>query len=259
MPTPNSLRVAVIIPCYNHAPYLKEAVESVVNQDYDNKVIYFSDEGSTDDSFSVMTSLLDKDEADEDLVCNSINMGVVGTIQGVPAYITKNPDPKGPSAARNRLIKIAWESSDAFAMLDADDYYLPGKLSKSVAKMQEHYGIIGLVYTDAIIQNDKLGTKTREYRQPYSREALEQECIISNTPLVNKVVLDSVGLYDEEMRTAEDWDLWLRITKESVAVHIPEALHVYRVTGKNSSNVVPREVWEQNWRRISERINGKRN
>ena len=139
-------------------------------------------------------------------------------------------------------------------MLDADDLYLPKKISKSVVKYMEYPDNIGIVYTDAIIQNKLKGTRIYEYRMPFSRESLESECIISNTPLISKQALSTTGGYDPGMRTCEDWDLWLRITENFVAIHIPESLHVYSVTGKNSSDVVPQEVWQKNWSIIHNRI-----
>jgi hypothetical protein len=183
----------------------------------------------------------------------------VGTINKTRIVLSQNPNPNGPSGARNRLIKLAWEPSDLFCMLDADDYYLPGKLTKSVYTILEDLESIGLVYTDATIYHENKNLSIREYREPYSRNRLEQECIVSNTPMISKKALEVAGLYDESMRTAEDWDLWLRITERFVAVHIPEALHVYRVTGSNSSNTVPPEIWNQNWKKIRERINGSSN
>lgn len=245
-PSNQEPRIGIIIPCFNHGTYLEQTIQSVVQQHYDNKVIYLSDEKSTDNSWQVATSLLDEKVDEQDLI--------VGTIQGVPAILSKNENPNGPSGARNRLIKMGWDACEAFMMLDADDAYFPGKISKSVKKMIDGEGLVGIVYTDAVIYHEKNGLSIREYREPYSRARLEQECIISNTPLVTKMALAQVGLYDETMRTAEDWDLWLRISQYYVAVHIPEALHLYRVTGKNSSDVVPKEVWEANWKKIGERV-----
>ncbi len=249
MPTLDK-RIAVIIPCFNHGPYIRDAILSVVNQDYQNKVIYISDEKSTDNSWMVAYNTLDliaQGDLSKDLI--------FGSVKGVNVVLSKNMAPNGPSGARNRLIKMAWDYADAFMMLDADDAYLPGKISKSVQKMVDAEELAGIVYTDAIIYHEKIKLNIREYREPYSRLRLEQECIISNTPLVTKEALNKVGLYDEGMRTAEDWDLWLRITAQFMAIHIPEALHMYRVTGKNASDVVPPEVWQSNWQKISERIN----
>ena len=112
----------------------------------------------------------------------------------------------------------------------------------------------GIVYTDAVIKNLNTGTEVHEYREPFNRQRLERECIISNTPLINKTAFGKSGGYDETMRTCEDWDLWLRITEEFVAIHIPELGSVYHVTGRNSTDVVPIEIWQQNWAKIREKM-----
>lgn len=245
-------KVAVIIPCYNHGKYVQEALLSVAEQDYPAKAIFISDEQSTDNSWDQILSIMDEQQSGPDGI-------IMGRIKGVVTLASINPNPNGPSGARNRLIKMAWPTADMFSMLDADDYYLPGKISKSVQVIVNDPEVIRIVYTDALIYHEKNGIKIREYREPYVRSRLEQECVISNTPLVTKLALEQSGLYDEEYRTAEDWNLWLRITKLGIAAHIPEALHVYRVTGRNASDVVPKEIWEKNWKKIQELIYGSSN
>lgn len=244
-------KVAVIMPCYNHGKYIQQAIMSVVKQDYPMKSVFVSDEGSSDDSYDQVIKLFDKQEQRKDIT--------LGVVNNTTIVLSRNPQPNGPSGARNRLMQQAWQSSDMFCMLDADDFYLPGKISKSVMVMSEDMDTIGIVYTDGLIYHENKNLLIREYREPYSKQRLEQECIVSNTPLLNKKALHKLThLYDESMRTAEDWDLWLRITSKHVAIQIPEALHVYRVTGKNSSDVVPKEVWQANWAKIRDRYhNGK--
>lgn len=256
MPEPNQdtqrglPKVAVIIPCYNQGPYIQRAIMSAVQQDYPLKAIFVSDEGSTDDSHTKVMNLFNRYETKNELT--------FGLIDKTTVVLSKNPKPSGPSAARNRLIAQAWEHSDLFSMLDADDYYLPNKISKSVMAMSEDFESIGLVYTDALIYHENKNLFIREYREPYSKQRLHEECIVSNTPLISKRALSSLNhWYDEGMRTAEDWDLWLRLSNKHVFIQIPEALHVYRVTGKNASDVVDMKVWEENWRKINQRYNGQ--
>ena len=222
----NQLRVTVIIPCHNHGDMLPAAIQSVLDQGYHPLNIVVVDDGSSDEPWR------EKYNAHPNII-----------------WII-NEQAKGPSAARNTAAKRMWEESDVFMMLDADDLYLPGKIQKSVDKFLTDPLTIGIVYSDAIIKNLNTGTEIHEFREPYDRARLEKECIISNTPLVNKVALGKAGGYNEDMRTCEDWDLWLRITENYVAVHIPEPLHIYHVTGRNSTDVVPIEVWQENWKRI---------
>ena len=226
------LRVTVIIPCHNHADMLRSAIESVLIQDYRPIKICIVDDGSTDNPKAVLESIK----------------------SNVEISIITNESPRGPSAARNIAIDRMWDHTDLFVMLDADDLYLQGKISKSVKKFLEYPEHAGIIYTDAIIRNIHTKTEVREFRHYFDREELEIECIISNTPMVTKSAFESCGGYDETMRTCEDWDLWLRITENFMAIHIPEALHVYHVTGKNSSDVVPQEVWQENWAKINQKL-----
>ena len=232
--------VTVVIPCHNHADMVCDAIDSVQEQDYRPIQIVVVDDGSIDNP---------SEKIKERYQSSDLSIAVL-----------KNESPTGPSAARNMAIKETWDNTDLFMMLDADDLYLPGKISKSVSKFLEHPEYIGIVYTDAIIKNIKTKTEIHEFRQPFSRDALEKECIISNTPLISKAAMESSGGgYDESMRTCEDWDLWIRITESFVAVHIPESLHVYHVTGKNSSDTVSQEIWQQNWSKIHQRILHRKN
>jgi glycosyltransferase involved in cell wall biosynthesis len=246
--------VTVVIPCHNHEEYVVRAIKSVVAQDYPAKAIVVVDDGSSDQSLNAVVGMLDPKTVKK----NESQGMMVGIIDGVAVNVLHNDTPTGPSAARNKAIKLAWEKAHLFCMLDADDTYLPGKISKSVMKFLENPNTIGLVYTDAVITNVNTGTSIEEFREPFGRQRLEQECIVSNTPMISKLAFEKCGLYDEGMRTAEDWDLWLRITDKFIAVHLPEHLHTYTVTGKNASDVVPQEVWQANWRKIHERIQARR-
>jgi len=216
-----------------------DAIDSVFLQDYKKLQIVVVDDGSIDDPASVV----EKKRGESN----------------IPIYFIQNNEAAGPSAARNVAIQTMWDKTDLFMMLDADDLYLNNKVPKSVEKYMENPEHIGIVYTDAIIKNIHTKTQIREFRRPFDRQELEKECIISNTPLISKEALGISGGYDENMRTCEDWDLWLRITESFVAVHIPEAMHVYHVTGKNSSDVVPQEVWQENWAKIRNRILERQN
>lgn len=245
------LRVTVVIPCHNHADMIENCIKSVITQDYRPLRIAIVDDGSTDNLKDTLTNM--------DVTKWEKPSGQNGPLDDVAISVFVNEQPTGPSAARNRAITETWETTDVFMMLDADDRYLPGKITKSVDKFKNDQKRVGIVYTDAIIRNIHTGSQIHEYRRAFDRIALERECIISNTPLISKPALATCGGYDETMRTCEDWDLWLRITEKFVAIHIPEPLHVYSVTGKNSSDIVPIEVWQQNWAKIRQRMMERRN
>lgn len=242
-------RVTVVIPAYNQADTLERAIRSVTSQDYSNKQIVVLNPNADEETTEVFISMLD----DNDGSYNH-SQGVVGLIDGVPSRLYVEKDIVGPSAARNFLIKKVWDETDYFCMLDADDYYLPGKISKCVEKALYNPHHIGIIYNDLLIHHDDIDLHIPEYRQAYDRMVLERENIITNTPLVSKAALEEVGLYDENLRTCEDWDLWLRITERFAAVHIPEHLSAYSVTGVNTTNTVSKEEWNKNWSIVQQKL-----
>lgn len=238
--------IGIVIPCHNHIQYIDNAIHSVLQQDYTNKTMCVVDDGSTDGVYEYLRNKLKNPV--------SIQSGLSGQISDINTILVRNEIPGGPSIARNTALKYLLGFCNAVCMLDADDAYLPGKITKCVDKWSESPEIIGIVYHDIIINNIINNTFIYEYREPYNRQRLEQEDIICNCPLVSTKALQVCGGYDPEMRTCEDWDLWLRITTRFAAVHIPQALAIYSVTGKNSSDTVDKSVWQQNWNIIRQRL-----
>ena len=238
--------VAVVIPLHNHTNFIEGCIKSVAMQDYPAKFCVVVDDNSTDDGFEHVLSLL-QDKSTKDLPEGVFS----GTIDGLHTIVLQNDsDIHGPSIARNIGMKVVWESCHMFGVLDADDEYLPNKLSKSVKVLIEDPKMIGLVYSDVILYDVETDTSVHEFRRPFDRERLEQENIISNAPLINKLALHEVGIYDNTLRTCEDWDLWLRITEKFVAIHIPEPLQMYRITGFNATQTVDNEQWQRDWQQV---------
>jgi glycosyltransferase involved in cell wall biosynthesis len=213
-------------------------IKSVATQDYPYKFMVLVDDCSTDNSYDVVREMLT--DVKEDL-----KDGVRGLVDGLNVILLKNEKNMHQAKTINKAFRFAFETCHLFSILDADDEYLPGKLSKTVAKFLEDPLRIGLIYNDALIHHVETDTYVHEFRRPYDRSVLTRENIISNTPLINKLALQKVGLYDEDLTTCTDWDMWLRITEQFVAIHIPEPLHVYRVTGKNMTWTVPTEQWNK--------------
>lgn len=237
-------RVTVIIPCHNHKKYLYRCIRSVLYQDYEGKIsICFVDDASSDGSIEHLCSMF-----------NLSDTAAVQKIGDVDFYLIRFKTNVGPSKARNMAIKVLRKYTDIFSMLDCDDMYMPNKISRCVDVLMKYKDYVGLVYHDVIIKDELFKSRLYECREPYSRYRLFQECIVGNTPTIDARFLDRAGLYDESMRTAEDWDLYLRLSKFCMFYHIAEPLSMYRVTGKNASDVVNKSVWEKNWSLIKQRM-----
>jgi glycosyltransferase involved in cell wall biosynthesis len=230
--------VGGIIALYNHANFVQKAILSFVEQDYPHKILCVVDDCSVDDSIQTVLDIMDEKLQDAPAYY------AYGLCRGVPIILLKNDTNKKQAATRNFGIKTLWNLVDIFCILDADDRCLSGKISKSVKKILEDVDNIGEVYSDVINHNLKNNTYISDYKEPFSRERLDRECIIHNSPIISKLALQGVGLYEEGMEPVEDYLMHLRITEKFLSVHIPEALHEYTITGQNCFDTIPREVWE---------------
>ncbi len=251
-----SQRVSIIIPNHNYSEWLIGAIESVVAQDYRPLNIVVVDDASTDDSWNVLCDFL-KFTMAQKLQTQSVQPPTFVQNKDeeneITYFFTKHPESYGPSTARNSGIQGVWDETDIFGFLDADDYFLPQKISKSIEKLLE-YDDVGMVYSDWLMLRTVDGTMVREYRPPYSRNALLKECPCNSNVLIRKEILKTVNGYDNALRTCEDYDLWLRITEHAIMTHIPEALQVHRLQPMNATSTVKKEIWNANYQRIFDKV-----
>ncbi|HEX4154011.1 MAG TPA: glycosyltransferase family A protein [Acidobacteriaceae bacterium] len=205
--------VDVIIPSYNGAKYLPFALDSVLAQSFDDWRILVVDDGSTDHTPEVIAPYLDR-------------------LGAKIRYIKQ--ENQGISAARNTAIKAA--TAEFLAFLDADDVWLPCRLSDSLELLRRRpeigltYG--GITLIDAAGQpgqtftGSKKNMATRIGPQIYCRD-IHIPCV---TVTVRRQCITEAGAFDESMRVTEDRDLWFRIVQRYDAGFIPKALAYYRVS-----------------------------
>ena len=230
-------RVSVIIPNFNHSQYLEHAVKSIVNQSVRPDAVVIVDDCSTDNSWEMIQKFPS--------VWGGINIAALRLEQNM-----------GRSFTRNVGIKYSWDTSDVFAFLDADDFYEPDKIGKSIDILKEDPDTVGVVYSDFDAINVDTEIRVREFRPPFDALGMRQTCQINNDSIVNKKALAVCGLYDETMEVAEDYDLWLRVTRQFLAVHIPEQLLTVRITLQGASQSVSPQIWQKNWRHIASKYVG---
>jgi glycosyltransferase involved in cell wall biosynthesis len=247
--------VTVVIACHNYGQWLPEAVQSAASQDYPNKRIVVIDDGSTDGSYVEATRGLSNVKAGQVIGLPGepdCRMGVIPQ-NGTQLLAICYKEAHGPAFARNRGIQALWADTDIYGILDADDTWKPGRIRRCVQEFLREPAI-GMVYTDYETHNQHTGLVIREFKEPFDRGRLLQDCIATNACFLSKRALETVGLYDEKMRVAEDYDLFLRISERFLLWHVPEALAMIRVGNYNSTNTVPPEVWQANWARISAKV-----
>lgn len=187
--------VSVIISTYNYAKYLPEAINSVLNQTYQDFEIVIVDDGSTDNTREIIEGYL-KDYPDK-----------------IRYFFQTN---KGCEPARNR--GIIESAGNYIAILDADDIWLPDKLRIQMDFFEKNPDI-GLVHTNYIlstgerqIANFNFAVKPRHF-SGYVFPYLLRECFIrGSTATIKKECLNEVGLFDETL--TDDYELWLRFSKK---------------------------------------------
>jgi len=187
MKTSSTPCISVIIPTYNRCWILKEAIDSVLSQEYTDFEIIVVDDGSNDATAALLSAYGDQ---------------ITTIYQGN----------SGVSAARNAGILMAKGKYVAF--LDSDDMWLPEKLSCQVDFFQSHAEAV-ICQTDEIwIRNGVRVNPKNRHKKPSGMifEPSLQLCLVSpSAVMIKKSLFDAVGLFNEAFPACEDYDLWLRI------------------------------------------------
>lgn len=182
-------KVSVIIPTYNRGSLISRAVESVLAQTFTDYELIVVDDGSTDQTQQVLAKFKKRIR-----------------------YIFQ--ENSGVSAARNHGIREA--TGEYIAFLDSDDYWIPDKLSQQVKVLDNHLNF-GIVYTRMPIINengDVVGMKPSGISGQNFEELLEVwGDIPTSTVMTRKECFEKAGLFDTELNTMEDIDMWLRIAR----------------------------------------------
>lgn len=206
--------VSVVIPTYNRANLVSRAIQSVLNQTYQDFEIIVVDDASKDDT---------------KIVVNNFNDDRIIYVQ--------HEINKGGGASRNTGIKKA--QGDYIGFLDDDDEWLPEKLEKQIIKFQHSSEKVGLVYSGffyVLEKNDKIMSEVYPSLSGNVYVELLKGCILgSPTPLIKKSSFQKAGLFDEELPSCQDWDMWIRISKYYEFDFVPEILAKHHVHGKQIS------------------------
>jgi len=221
--------ISVIIPVYNQAVYIAEAIDSAQSQTFRDFEVIVVDDGSTDETSQVLSQY-----GDSIRVIRQSNRGGAAALN------------RGIHAARGEW--IAW--------LSADDAWEPAKLEKQVQVIRQNPNV-GIVYTDYLYVDAKGDTLSREHfpLPPTRRQTLLRlirRCFVNgSSTLIRRGVFARIGLYDENDRLTPDWDFFLRAGLVFDFAHIPEPLVHYRIHGAQTS--ANRDVMERASRRTMSR------
>ena len=205
--------VSVIIPTYNHAGFIRDAINSVLAQTYAPFEIIVVDDGSQDDTRSV-----------------------VSTFGAQVNYIWQ--ENRGLSAARNTGIRVA--KGEYIGVLDADDMYEPEFLARMVTRLetdpQAAGSYCGFLFVDA--RGKALFQTGRRVVAPEKFHAalVEGNFLVPECILVRADYYRRVGPFDEALRACEDWDMWLRISRSNKVIGTGEILIRHRVLAGSMSS-----------------------
>jgi glycosyltransferase involved in cell wall biosynthesis len=180
--------VSVIIPTYNRAGLVRQALASVKAQTYRDFEIVVVDDGGTDDTYEVLS-------ADREL------------------RVLRLPSRRGVSAARNTGISAA--RGEWLAFLDSDDLWLPDKLARQILWL-EGAPELRLCQTDETwVRRGVRVNKPAGHRKMAGQIFLPSlsRCMISpSAVMLHRRLLEAHGGFDATLPAAEDYDLWLRLT-----------------------------------------------
>lgn len=216
--TSNVPLVSVVIPSYNSARYIADAIDSVLRQDYPALEILVIDDGSTDNTNEIVSAY------------------------GGQVRLLKQPN-QGSAAARNLGIRHA--SGKYIAFLDADDAWWSRKIRFQVDALVQsghkmaysrfirwyegadgHFSHPESEFSNAAnpnVSDDKVVTGS-----PYVE--LLQDCIVwTSTVIVEKVELEGAGLFDEFLRKGQDYDLWIRLSRRISMLGLEQPTALYRI------------------------------
>jgi len=213
--------ISIVIPTYNHAQFLKAAIDSVVAQTYGNWQAIIVNNFSNDNTIQIASDF--KDERIK--LINFSNDGVI-------------------AASRNEGIRNA--TGEFVAFLDSDDIWRPEKLARCAVALVAGSDIVchGELWTgvDTLQRVVMYGPRSRA---TYEKLLYRGNCISTSATIVRRSLLKQLNGFDErpEFITAEDYDLWMRIARETTNIaFVPEVLGEYRRHGGNASNAVSRNM-----------------
>jgi glycosyltransferase involved in cell wall biosynthesis len=232
-------RVSVIMPCFNHAPFVADSLHGVLQQTHPDWELIVVDDCSRDGSWEVIRRVADHDPR----------------IRAI-----RHERNQGVSKSRNDGLRAA--SGELIGFCDADDIWEREKLERQADLLRKNPDY-DVVYCDAAIVDEK-GLSTGErfsdrFPPPPAAggwlfaELIRRNFINIQTVLMRKECVQHTGFFDEGVRWVEDWLYWIRLSRRHRFLYCPDLLARYRVH-RRSTNLVQRRGYSVNRFKVFRRI-----
>lgn len=206
--------ISVVIPTYNSSLYIVRTLDSVLSQTCLPDEIMIVDDGSSDNTIETIEKYKKQNK---------------GTFGNIKLFQQKN---MGAGAARNRAVKEA--NGDWIAFLDSDDIWLPKKLEVVKNVMSEHPEVTIIAHDEyAVDENNMESMKLCSLHEGYDEtrdlfvQLYEGNLFSTSCMVIKKEVIEKAGGFDESLRSAQDYDLWIRCGMYGKLYYIPEPYEIY--------------------------------
>ncbi len=215
LPLMEQPRVTIVIPVYNGADFLKEAIESALAQTYPNIEILVVNDGSNDHG---ATEEIARSFGTKIRYISKVNGGVASALN----------------------LALAEMEGEYFSWLSHDDLYVPQKIAREMDVVWKRRDKRTVVYSDYSVFTTSLTSSVAYSLRTIDPEHFRYWLTVENslhgcTLLVPKAAFIECGTFDETLRTTQDYDLWFRMAKEFAFIHLPEALVNARIHSEQSS------------------------
>lgn len=206
--------VSVILPAYNASNYIREAIESILNQTYNNFELIIINDGSTDNTVQI-----------------------IGTYKDSRIKLINNGENKGLIYSLNRGVELA--SGEYIARMDADDISLPHRFEKQIEVMNQNseIAVCGTYINYFGGSNGRFSRcQPKLQDEEIKKSLLIRSAFAHPTVMMRATILKKNGLkYDEKFRSCEDYKLWIDMATYGSFINIPIPLLKYRVSNSQIS------------------------
>jgi glycosyltransferase involved in cell wall biosynthesis len=216
-------KLAVLLPTYNAEAYIKQSIDSLLNQTFNGFDLYIYDDCSTDNTVEIVFSYNDS-----------------------RIFYRKNEANSGIAATLNKGLDELLPHYEYIARMDADDWAYPQRFEKQLAFLDKQKEIV-VCGTQGYWLKDINQNPLTGWEYPVDSEYIKYYLLFAATFGHSAIILRSQDFiknslrYDEAIATCEDWELWVRVSKIGKMANLPDFLMKYRIL-ENSNHRSPLKI-----------------